>query len=193
MARTNASIKTSPKTIKKSKPAKRETARTNTTLKSSDAKKENPGRSALERDFDRGTADLDQCLKNGPNGPPVFDRLGYELDYHKILKSRKPRSKASRGTAKYFKMLEDGTRDRKRKCEIMGTPNEKVSALTLSAWTYRASIELGKPYHKVEMEDFEELARRGFKGKEGEFEAENISEEDREKLMDISLGSAFRK
>jgi hypothetical protein len=145
------------------------------------------------RNLELSTAKHDQCLKNGPNGPPVFDRLGYELDYHKILKSRKPRSRASRGTAKYFKMLEDGSREQKRKGEIMGTPDEKVSALTLSAWSYRASIELGKPYHKIEMEDFEELARRGFKAKEGEFEAENISEEHREKLWEISLGSAFRK
>ena len=83
-------------------------------------------------------------------------------------------------------------REEDRKCEIMGTPKDNVSGLTLSAWKDRVARELGIPYHKVEMKHYEILAERGFVGKEGEFEAENISQEERDRLLKLSTGSAFR-
>ena len=60
------------------------------------------------------------------------------------------------------------------------------------AWNDRAARELGIPYHKVEMKHFEELAKRGFEPKEGEFKNVNISEEEKERLYKLALGSAFR-
>jgi hypothetical protein len=80
-----------------------------------------------------------------------------------------------------------------RKCEIMGTPREQVSAMTLMAWDDRVARELGIDYHKVEMKHFEELKRRGFVAQEGEFEAKNISEEERERITTLATGSAFRR
>ena len=74
----------------------------------------------------------------------------------------------------------------------MGTVKDHVSALTHMAWDDRVARELGIPYHKVEMEHFEELAKRGFVGKEGEFEAKNMSEEERNRISRLATGSAFR-
>jgi len=82
--------------------------------------------------------------------------------------------------------------ERKRKGEIMGTPEEKQSALTSIAWDDRVARELGIMYHKVEMKHFEELSRRGFVAKEGEFEAVNMSEEEKNRLTTLATGSAFR-
>lgn len=89
-------------------------------------------------------------------------------------------------------MLKEESRENARKGEIMGTPQENVSALTSMAWNDRVSRELGIPYHKVEMKHFEELARRGFVGRPGEFEAVNISKEENERIMKLCTGSAFR-
>jgi len=89
-------------------------------------------------------------------------------------------------------MLDEKDRENARKREIMGTVRENVSALTYMAWDDRVSRELGIPYHKVEMKHFEMLAERGFVGKEGEFEAVNISQEENERITKLCIGSAFR-
>lgn len=74
----------------------------------------------------------------------------------------------------------------------MDTKRENVSAMTYIAWDDRVARELGIPYHNVEMTHFEELASRGFVGKEGKFEAVNMSEEERERLSGLCTGAAFR-
>lgn len=131
-----------------------------------------------------------KCVANGPNGPKVYDEAGFELSYKKCASvGRAPRR--SHG-AQYFAMLEREAEESRRKEEIMGTRREHVSALTSMAWNDRVARELGIPYHKVEMKHFEELARRGFKAKEGEFEAANMSKEEQERLTKLCTGSAFR-
>jgi hypothetical protein len=89
-------------------------------------------------------------------------------------------------------MEDERDREHARKREIMGTKRDNVSALASMAWNDRVARELGIPYHKIEMKHFEELARRGFVGKEGEFEAVNISEDEKERLTKLCAGSAFR-
>jgi len=133
-----------------------------------------------------------RCFAGGPNGPKVFDEAGFELSYAKCKKAMRP---GIRRTApdKYMQMLEDDAKEDARKCEIMGTPQMKVSALTGMAWDDRVARELGIPYHKVEMRHFEELHQKGFVGKQGEFEACNMSDEERERLSTLCQGSAFRK
>jgi hypothetical protein len=90
-------------------------------------------------------------------------------------------------------MLEQDARETRRKCEIMGTIRDHVSAVTHMAWEDRVARELGKPYHTVTMADFEEVARKGIKFGQGEFEAVNMSEEEMDRLSKLATGSAFRK
>jgi hypothetical protein len=132
-----------------------------------------------------------RCLAGGPNGPKIFDDLGFELSYEAcagIVRGgiRRPRGK------NYYDMEDERDRERTRKMEIMGTKRDNVSALTSMAWNDRVARELGIPYHKVEIKHFEELAERGFVGKDGEFEAVNMSEEERDRLTKLCTGSAFR-
>lgn len=136
---------------------------------------------------------MSRILARGPNGPPVYDELGYEMDYAKVLQAQRPISRRSRGSKKYEAMMERSAREQERKREIMGTPKDNVSAMTLMAWDDRVARELGKPTHRVEMEDYEELARRGFQAKLGEFEAKNISKEECDRISREATGSAFRK
>ena len=102
----------------------------------------------------------------------------------------KPRRKPGAG---YLKMLEKDQEEKERKREIMGTAEERVSALTLSAWDDRVSRDLEIPYHKIELEHYEEWRRRGFEANGEDFEAKNMSEEDKIRLCNVSEGSAFRK
>jgi hypothetical protein len=92
-----------------------------------------------------------------------------------------------------MKMINQQLKEQDRKADIMGTPGDKVSGITLMAWDNPVSWELGKPYHKVCMEDYEEISQRGIKFKRGEFLHENISPEEREWLMMLATGSDFRK
>ena len=121
------------------------------------------------------------CLRKGPNGSPTYDHLGYELDYNKIAKSYvRPRRPGKRAEA------ED-----KRRAEIMQTPSEKVSAFLLSVWDDRVARDLGKPFHKVVSEDFEEWQKKGFSVAPGELQ--NLSQEERDRISNLVRGAGLRK
>ncbi|KAH8778110.1 hypothetical protein BGZ57DRAFT_349304 [Hyaloscypha finlandica] len=137
------------------------------------------------------TSPRSRCLAGGPKGPKVYDDLGFELSYEACAGISRGGICRPRGK-KYYDMEDERARERTRQREIMGTERNNVSALTFMAWNDRVARELGIPYHKVEMKHFEELAKRGFVGKEGEFEAVNMSEEERNRLSKLCTGAAFR-
>lgn len=60
-----------------------------------------------------------------------------------------------------------------------------------AAWDDRVARDLGKAFHEVGVEEYEEWAKKGFKVQEGEFE--NPSEEERERLLKLRIGCALRK
>lgn len=130
--------------------------------------------------------------KGGPNGPPVFDELGYQLDYYKVTGSAYG-SKASKLGKSRYKSEKEMMEEERRKRKIMGTPKNNVSALTLLAWDERVSRDLGIPFHTVVMEHFEEWQGRGFVAEPGEFEASKMSKERSDFVTKLAVGSAFRK
>jgi hypothetical protein len=129
---------------------------------------------------------------SAPTQAPIYDSLGYELSPTRIQRASRRYRKPSNYEAYEARMQKD-RKEQIRKCEIMGTPREKVSAMTLMAWDDRVARELGIEYHKVEMKHFEELKRRGFVAKEGEFKASNMSKEERERITTLATRSAFRR
>ena len=50
----------------------------------------------------------------------------------------------------------------------MKIPKEQVSAFMYSIWDDRVARDLGKPFHEVVFEDFEEWQRKGFSVAPGE-------------------------
>jgi hypothetical protein len=61
------------------------------------------------------------------------------------------------------------------------------------AWEDRVARELGKPYHKVVMEDFEEVHRRGIKYQPDEFVDANMLKKETERISKLATGIVFRK
>jgi hypothetical protein len=135
---------------------------------------------------------LEKIKRRGPTGPPVYDEMGFELDYDKVANSGRRRRPGAR-SLKYEEMLDQEQREDDRKAEIMGTSRNKTSALTLMAWDDRVSRDLGIPYHAVDLDDFEEWYRRGFRAADGEFEAQNIPEHEQDRISNLATGSVFRK
>ena len=132
------------------------------------------------------------CFNKGPNGSPTHDKLGFELDYHKVapsMRARKPNFK------KQEKHLKEAAEDDKRKGEIMGVGGmnggKGPGGLAVPAMTDRVARDLGMPYHKVGVEHFEEWKSKGFKVKKNEFE--NLSKEELERVDEQMTGSVFRK
>ncbi|KAL8850941.1 MAG: hypothetical protein Q9221_004141 [Calogaya cf. arnoldii] len=127
-----------------------------------------------------------KCLQKGTRGSPTYDELGYELDYDYISKHTggRPRPLSDRAQER----LQQKQKDSERKAEIMGRPN---SNLEENAWDDRVAKDLGKAFHEVGMEEYEEWAKKGFKIKEGEFD--DPSEEEKERLFQLQKGSALRK
>lgn len=128
-----------------------------------------------------------KCLQKGLRGSPTYDELGYELDYDYILKtSGRPRRPGKRTEEKMDRAIKDDA----RKAEIMGRP-EDARLQEGAAWDDRVARDLGKAFHEVGLEEYEEWAKKGFQVREGEFE--NPSEEEKERLLKLRIGCALRK
>jgi hypothetical protein len=136
----------------------------------------------------------ERLLARGPHGRPIYDTQGFELDYSKVLKSRKPISKSSRGGKNYMKMIEKDQADNREIERIMGLPDHKFSGASVRAAVQdRVARDLDVPWHTVDISHYRRWRELGFKAHPEDFKLENISEEERERLMELACGSALRK
>ena len=94
--------------------------------------------------------------------------------------------------------LERGRRERKLMGEIFfeegAAPAEDDfdASRAVDYWKDRVSKDLGVPWHRVGVEQFEEWARRGFKkAKRGEYVS--FSAEEKERMGRLHQGSSLRK
>ncbi|KAL8879085.1 MAG: hypothetical protein Q9198_003239 [Flavoplaca austrocitrina] len=102
---------------------------------------------------------LSKCLQKGQRESPTYDKLGYELDYEYIVKhTGRPRPVSKRGQ----EGLEQKQKGSETKAEIMGRPAPELEE---NAWVDRVAIDLGKAFHEMGMEEYEEGARRDLKSK----------------------------
>ena len=143
-----------------------------------------PERRCLEPDFSPNSAD-EQVRRGGPNGLPVYDGLGFELDYELSTRRNKPRSFFR--TDNYEEMIDRENAEKERKREILGSSCASFAAED------RISRDLNIPFHEVGMEEFEEWQERGFRIKPGELDVENLSKAEDDRLCVLATGSAFRK
>lgn len=79
-------------------------------------------------------------------------------------------------------------REGDRKAEMMNTSKYKQ---TMMAQDDRVAKDLGIPYHEVGIQEYEELHKKGFRAKPGEFE--NIPKRESDRITKLATGSAFRK
>ena len=87
----------------------------------------------LDLELEEAFAREDEVLRRGPRGAPVYDKLGYELDYQKIARSRRPVSQRYWGSKRYLDMLAREAREGDRKAEILAMDRNQVSAMASCA------------------------------------------------------------
>jgi hypothetical protein len=85
-----------------------------------------------------------------PNGPPVYDRRGYELDYEKCKTA--PGNNPRKPTESREEMMNRRLEEGERKAEIVGVEHSHLNELGTD---YLVGKKLGGPYHKIGMEDYE--------------------------------------
>lgn len=163
-----------------------------------DAKAVEARRAKDARLKDRSQADIrrqENLLRRGPTGAPIYDTQGFELDYAKVLKSRRrPRGARGRSSKAYMKMIEKELAETGEIEQIMGLPKNGLGSGTVrSAVRDRVAKDLNVPWHKIELLQYRQWKEAGFKADPEEFKLMNISEEERERLLELSIGSAFRK
>ena len=136
---------------------------------------------------------IEQRRRKGLHGSPTYDKLGYELDKEYIIKHTSNRQGSGRSAwgKKAMNDFEQKRKDRKRKAEILfGKGAEDGSILVEDAWGDHVAKDLGRAFHDVGMEEYEEWKRKRFKVDAEEFE--DLSKEEKERLMDLATGSAMR-
>lgn len=135
---------------------------------------------------------LERIRKRGPVGPPVYDEMGFEVDYEKCT-GMQPRSGPTGDD-----LIEQDRRENELKARVMGMQKEmkegKVGISVKMAWVDRVSHDLNIPYHAVGPEQYEEWERRGFeKTSPSPAEWRKIGEREHERLMLLTKGSGLRK
>ncbi|ERF74564.1 hypothetical protein EPUS_00694 [Endocarpon pusillum Z07020] len=148
----------------------------------------------LQDRFQADTERQEKLLRRGPSGPPIYDTQGFELDYTKVLKSqRRPQGARRRSSAAYKKMIEKERAEAREIEQIIGLPENGLVDTLHSAVQDRVARDLNLPFHKVQILQYRQWKEAGFKADPEEFKLVNISEEERERLVELSTGSAFRK
>ena len=130
----------------------------------------------------------DKVLRQEPNGPPVYDGLGYKLSYEKL----KPTMTRRRyNPVRHMRYLEGEMEKSKRIREIMGQP-DNTNTLVEMAWADRVPRDLDIPFHTVGVPDYEEWRRRGFRLEPGELR-DQPSKQGVQRLFTLEEGMAFRE
>ncbi|SPO06688.1 uncharacterized protein DNG_09380 [Cephalotrichum gorgonifer] len=145
---------------------------------------------ALHHDWDDSMERHERLVSGGPSGPPVLDRLGYKMNRSLVIKSsyaRRPRRKKG-----WLEELEREAAENNRINEIMGVPSGKVSAAILAIFPDQVACDLDIPYHTVELPEYEEWSRRGFKFPPERWQVKQ-SEEESARILALQVGSAFRE
>lgn len=128
-----------------------------------------------------------ELLLRGPTGPPVYDRLGYQLDYKVVACScRRPRR---RDAPKWTRAVAKSLAETDKKRRFMGARDSGRSPW-FGAWGDRVARDLDIPHHTVHLLAFEEWYRRGLRCQEGEWE-KPVSPEERNRLNVLGTGSAL--
>jgi hypothetical protein len=142
------------------------------------------------QEFKRTWKKYDEVVSRGPAAKPLYDDYGYALSYEKLAN----RPRGFRKSAAHFKREDEYfarmAREDKMKMEIMGVAPElfRGTSREMDAVVAR---DLEIPLHKVEVCDFQEWKKHGFKLNENDMKRETMSQEI-VKLLDSKEGSAYR-
>jgi hypothetical protein len=139
--------------------------------------------------------ELHVCFKKGPNGSPTYDKAGFELDYDKVAHWMKPqaynKSKIMNSMNRAVNRAED---EKKRMAVMFFEPGAAPEGhgLDCNYWKDRVSKDLGIPFHKIGVEEFEKWEKMGFpKAKKGDYQ--NPSGAERERMLKLIEGASLRK
>lgn len=142
--------------------------------------------------------DLYVCYDKGPNGSPTYDEAGFELDYKKVADwmAPKPYNKAKmvNGMEKHMQRVKEETL---KMIDLFWEPGAipREGHQDTNHWKDRVSKDLGVPWHKVGVAEFEKWDKLGFpKAKKEEYEKyQNPSEKERDRMMKLMSGASLRK
>lgn len=140
----------------------------------------------------KGEDPHETILRRGPRGPPVYDEMGFELDYGKCAGSSSMPSKSTM-LNNMDRMMDKHDREDEVKRRVMGWTQAQVKACDDWALNDRISRDLNIPFHKVTIDKFEEWAEKGFKVKPEDFDKTKMSKKENDRLGLLAAGSVFRK
>lgn len=141
------------------------------------------------------------CFAKGPKGSATYDENGFELDYQKVAEWMKPKSVASvrptpakirRQEARFARLKEEQREMTKIFWEPGAAPKEGDWHQYGDLIRDKVSKDLGIPWHKVWLKEFQEWESRGFaKAKKGEFMT--MTAGDRKRYLGLLTGASLRK
>lgn len=133
---------------------------------------------------------MERLARAGPHDPPVYDDLGFELDYEQCMGG--PRSRSGMVT-RMERVLDRRAKEKESKERAIGVTFDGRSPRLEDAWDDRVSQDLQVPFHTVGPEEYRTWKRRGFTATAEELEEKFRDERERERLDFLMCGSKLRK
>ena len=140
-------------------------------------------------DFHEGEKRRQQVLRNGPYGPPVYDEMGYPLSYARLKRTTSDPRRYN--AQRHWERIQRDMAKNKKIQKIMGREHCH-NLMTQAAWQDRVARDLDIPFHTVDVPEYEEWRRRGFRLEPGELENHPCKQEFN-RLIRLMSGSAFRE
>ncbi|EHK98480.1 SAP [Glarea lozoyensis ATCC 20868] len=139
-------------------------------------------------EFRRHWKKYEEVTKRGPKAKPLYDDSGYPLSYEKLSNQPTRYNRSLAASERRMDHYERKAQETKEKAAIMGVPYERGDTSSNIDWIVAKDLEI--PWHTVEMSDYKEWKRRGFKASVERLK--RVKEEDGEVMMQMMPGSAFR-
>lgn len=136
------------------------------------------------------------CHAKGPNGSPTYDKSGFQLDWHKVDDWMRPKPyNKNRIMNGMNKAVDKAQQDSSAMAAIFfekGEAPENPHLADNGPWKDRVSKDLGVPWHKVGVKEFEQWDKKGFtKARKGDYE--NLSVEEKARMLRLLSGASLRK
>jgi hypothetical protein len=128
-----------------------------------------------------------EVKKRGPKAKPLFNDFGYPLSYDKLMGQPTRYDRSMVASDRRMNHYEQKAKQTEEKAKIMGVSYEPGGLDTDMDWIVAMDLEI--PPHTVELSDYYEWQKRGFKADEERVKRQK--EEDREVASKMMCGSAF--
>jgi hypothetical protein len=144
--------------------------------------------------------DLHKCHKKGPNGSPIYDSAGFQLDCKKVEKWMKPVAYNKKSMVNGMeRRLKKGEEEREAAYKAFfvdgkGPENDQgADTMIMDHIKDQVSKDLGVPWHQIDSKQMKKWEEKGFEKVKADEWWSRPNKVERDRFMKMLDGASLRK